>query len=145
MSDEQVRAAVARARAAQQAWGNLPVGEWTFQFWHEKAVGRDYDDGYIYRYWFYNDLPQPASGMFLNADDPILKDRNVRLGLAYAMNFDKVIKTVLRGDYQRMQTFNEGFGDYDNKNIHALYLTHPQAKNILLYFHGNAGISHFSL
>ena len=101
------------------------------QFWHEKAVGRDYDDGYIYKYWFYNDLPQPASGMFLNADDPILKDKNVRLGLAYAMNFDKVIKTVLRGDYQRMQTFNEGFGEYDNTNIHAREFNLAKAREYL--------------
>jgi hypothetical protein len=48
-----------------------------------------------------------------------LKDRNVRIALAYAMNFDKVIRTVLRNDYARMQTFNEGFGDYDNLAIHA--------------------------
>ncbi len=32
---------------------------------------------------------KPSSGMFLNEDDPILKDRNVRIALAYAMNFDK--------------------------------------------------------
>ncbi len=88
-------------------------------FWHEKATGPMFDNGYIGRYWFYNDLPQPASGMFLNEDDPILKDRNVRLALAYAMNFDRVIRTVLRGDYARMQTFNEGFGAYDNRSIHA--------------------------
>lgn len=88
-------------------------------FWHEKAKGGDYDNGYINRYWFYNDLPQPAAGMFLNEDDPILGDRNVRLGLAYALNFDRVIRTVLRGDYERMQTFTEGFGEYDNLEIHA--------------------------
>ena len=89
------------------------------QFWHDKAKGPQFDDGYIARYWFYNQLPQPAAGMFLNEDDPILKDRNVRIGLAYALNFDRVIRTVLRGDYARMQTFNEGFGEYDNTSIHA--------------------------
>jgi len=101
------------------------------QFWHEKATGRDYDDGYIYRYWFYSDLPQPASGMFLNEDDPLLSDRNVRLGLAHAMNFDKVIRTVLRGDYERMQTFNEGFGDYDNPTIRALEFDLAKARQYL--------------
>ena len=89
------------------------------QFWHEKATGPEFDNGYIARYWFYNDVPQPAAGMFLNEDDPVLKDRNVRLALAYAMNFDRVIRTVLRNDYSRMQTFNEGFGDYDNRSIKA--------------------------
>jgi microcin C transport system substrate-binding protein len=89
------------------------------QFWHDKAKGPMFDNGYIGRYWYYNNLPQPAAGMFLNEDDPILQDRNVRLALAHAMNFDKVIRTVLRGDYERMQTFNEGFGEYDNLSIHA--------------------------
>jgi len=89
------------------------------QFWHEKATGPQFDNGYVGRYWFYNDLPQPAAGMFLNEDDALLKDRNVRLGLAHAMNFDRVIRTVLRGDYSRMQTFNEGYGEYDNTSIRA--------------------------
>lgn len=87
------------------------------QFWHEKAKGGPYDKGYINRYWFYNDVVQATSGMFLNESSPLLADRNVRLGLAYAMNFDKVINTVLRGDYERMNTFNEGFGEYDNTTI----------------------------
>lgn len=89
------------------------------EFWHEKAKGRLFDAGYINRYWFYNDLPQPSSGMFLNEDDPILADRNVRIGLAHAMNLKRVIDTVLRGDYERLETFQEGFGEYDNREIKA--------------------------
>ncbi|HTK97627.1 MAG TPA: extracellular solute-binding protein [Pseudomonadales bacterium] len=101
------------------------------QFWHDKAKGTVFDNGYVSRYWFYNDLPQPSSGMFLNEDDPILKDRNVRIALAYAMNFDKVIRTVLRNDYARMQTFNEGFGDYDNLAIHAREFDLAKARDYL--------------
>ena len=100
-------------------------------FWHDKAKGPPFDDGYIARYWFYSQLPQPASGMFLNEDDPILKDRNVRIGLAYAMNFDRVIRTVLRGDYSRMQTFNEGFGEYDNTSIKAREFDLDKARQYL--------------
>jgi microcin C transport system substrate-binding protein len=100
-------------------------------FWHDKAKGPTFDDGYIARYWFYNELPQSASGMFLNEDDPILKDRNVRIGLAYAMNFDRVIRTVLRNDYSRMQTFNEGFGDYDNTSIKAREFDLDKARRYL--------------
>ena len=89
------------------------------QFWHEKATGEAFDKGYIHKYWFYNDLPVPSGGMFLNVAEPILADRNVRLGLAHAMNFERVIKTVLRNDYERMPTFQLGFGDYDNHDIKA--------------------------
>jgi microcin C transport system substrate-binding protein len=87
------------------------------RLWYKKAQGPMFDDGYIGRIKFYNDLPQPIQGMFLNQDDPLLADRNVRFGLAYAMNFDKVIATVLRGDYERKQTQNEGYGDYSNRTI----------------------------
>ena len=87
--------------------------------WWDKAKGPDFDNGYIDRYWFYTQGVQSPAGMFLNLDDSLLSNRDVRLGIAYAMNFDKVIATVLRGDYDRLQTFNDGFGDYDDKSIVA--------------------------
>jgi microcin C transport system substrate-binding protein len=89
------------------------------QLWHERASGEVFDKGYVERYWFYYQNIQSPAGMFLNLDDPLLADRDVRLGIAHAMNFDHVIQTVLRNDYERMQTFNEGYGEYDNKSIRA--------------------------
>ena len=87
--------------------------------WHEKATGEAFDQGYVAKYWFYNDLPVPSSGMYLNTADPILADANVRYGLAHAMNFNRVIDTVLRGDYERLPTFQLGFGTYDSRTIRA--------------------------
>ena len=86
-------------------------------YWHEKATGEPFDNGYIAKYWFYNELPVPSAGMFLNSAEPLLRDPKIRYGLAHAMNFDRVIDTVLRGDYLRMPTFSLGFGDYDNREI----------------------------
>lgn len=88
------------------------------QFWHEKAVGEPYDKGYIAKYWFHNELPT-AAGMYLNSADTLLADERIRFGLAHALNFDRVINTVLRGDYARLQAFQSGFGDYDNRDIEA--------------------------
>ena len=88
-------------------------------FWHDKARGEVFDNGYIAKYWFYNDLPVPSAGMYLNTADPLLANASVRFGLAHAMNFDRVIETVLRGDYQRLPTFQLGFGAYDNRAIEA--------------------------
>ena len=89
------------------------------QFWHEKATGELFDAGYIAKYWFYNDLPVPSAGMYLNTADPMLADPRVRFGLAHAMNIDRVIETVLRGDYERLPTFQLGFDVYDNREIQA--------------------------
>ena len=89
------------------------------EFWHDKFKGKDFDNGYIHKIWFYTDNPQPASGMWLNQSNSILSDRKVRYGLAHAMNIDKVIATVLRGDYRRQHTHHEGYGDYSNTSIRA--------------------------
>ncbi len=88
-------------------------------YWHEKAKGKLYDNGYIHRAWFYNETPQPSSGMYLNQDDELLKDINVRIGLAHAINVQKTITTVLRNDYERLHSGYIGYGDYTNKSIKA--------------------------
>lgn len=89
------------------------------RLWHKKAKGRIYDQGYVGKIKFYNDVPQPALGMFLNEADALLSDRNLRYALAHAMNIDKVIRTVLRSDYERLQTQHEGYGDYSDSTIRA--------------------------
>jgi microcin C transport system substrate-binding protein len=87
--------------------------------WYKKAKGPIFDNGFAGKITYYTDPPQPPMGMFLNQDDPILKDKNVRLGFCYAMNVDKMIATVLRGDYDRLQGISEGYGDYTNRRIKA--------------------------
>lgn len=89
------------------------------RLWYKKANGEPYDNGYIGKIKFFNDVPQSPAGMFLNEDDPILSDRNVRYGIAYSMNFEKLLKTVLRGDYERLQTMNDGYGEYTNHDVKA--------------------------
>jgi len=89
-------------------------------WWHERAQGEEYDNGYIHKLWFYVDAPQPSGGMWLNTDKPILGDIRVRKGLAHAMNIDKVINTVLRGDYFRLPRHYTGYGEYSNESVEAL-------------------------
>ncbi len=48
------------------------------------------------------------AGVHLNVANPKLADLNVRLGIQHAFNIDKMIKTVLRGDYDRATTFGSG-------------------------------------
>ena len=87
--------------------------------WHEKATGPLFDKGYIKKLWSYHGAPQASGGLWLNLDNPILKDRNVRLGIAHSFNIDKVNEQVLRGDYVRKQTLSTGFGDYTNTDLRA--------------------------
>lgn len=89
------------------------------RFWHKKAQGEIYEKGWVGKIKFYNDVPQPIAGLFLNEDAPPLDDRRVRYALAHALNVQKVIDTVLHGDYERMHTAHEGYGDYTNTEIKA--------------------------
>ncbi len=88
-------------------------------YWHDKTGDAVFQDGYISKIWFYNDLPQPKYGIYLNMDNDLFKDSDVRLGFSHAMNIQKMIDTVLRGDYQRQHTYHTGYGEYSNMDIRA--------------------------
>jgi microcin C transport system substrate-binding protein len=88
-------------------------------FWHDKAVGPQYDKGYIKKLQFYYDAPQPMQGLFLNQDFDIFSDKNARYGFAHALNVKKVIDVLMRGDYERLNTPFKGYGEYSNNDIRA--------------------------
>jgi microcin C transport system substrate-binding protein len=77
------------------------------------------EKGYVERIWFFNDTQQSAQGLWLNLDREIFADRRVRYAFAHAMNVEKVIDQVLRGDYYRLEHGFMGYGDYSNPDIRA--------------------------
>ena len=88
--------------------------------WHDQAQGPDFDRGYIGKIQYYVDVPQPKRGLWINQNDPILSDRNVRYGLAHALDFDRALRTVFRGDYDRLQhTFEGNYWGYAHPDIRA--------------------------
>lgn len=89
------------------------------QSWYEKTEIPAVYNGYIERHWWYNDFPRPQFGVEMNLSRDKLKDLNVRLGLAHALNYDKVIKVQFWGDYNRLDGFVDGFGDFVNPNVKA--------------------------
>lgn len=106
---------------------NLTIPE----LWYEKTSGEIFTHGYAHKVWFYVDKPQPNFGMWLNQEKDIFKDIRVRKAFGHAMNIDKVIKTVLRNDYQRAQTSDSGYGEYTNKNIKAREFNLKKADELL--------------
>ncbi len=85
--------------------------------WHDKAKGKEFDNGLIHKIQFFNDAPQPNIAIWLNQAKPIFRDKKVRQAFGYATNVEKVMKTVLRGDYYRLQTGDQGKGKYFNPKI----------------------------
>jgi microcin C transport system substrate-binding protein len=88
-------------------------------YWHDKARGSSYDAGYIHKIQFYNEAPQSIAGLLLNVDVEIFSDQNVRYGFAHSLNVQKVIDTLLRGDYEREDTAFSGYSNYTNGDIVA--------------------------
>ena len=88
-------------------------------YWHEKAKGEVFDNGYVNKLWFYSTPGKYAMGIWLNQDNPILKNRNVRLGIAHSMNIEKVNQQVLRGDYSRKNSYSSGHSDFTDRSIKA--------------------------
>jgi len=116
--------------------GELDTAILTFpNYWHEKTSDPVYQNGYVHKIWFYNDLPQPKSGIYLNMDYELFKDADVRYGFAHAMNFQRMIDTVLRGDYQRQHAYHTGYGEYTNMDIRARDFDLDKAEE----FFGRAG------
>jgi len=89
-------------------------------YWHEKAKDMPvYRQGYVHKLWFYNDTPQPSMGFWLNQAVDLFKDRNLRYAFAHAINMDKLLSGILRGDYSRLHSHYSGYGAYSNETIRA--------------------------
>ena len=102
------------------------------QFWHIKSQTPVIEKGYVEKIWFFNDTPQSAQGLWLNLDRPIFKDLRVREAFAHAMNVKKVIATVLRNDYFRLESAYVGYGPYSNNRIKARRYDLAQVEQYLL-------------
>ncbi|MEX0326331.1 MAG: ABC transporter substrate-binding protein [Puniceicoccaceae bacterium] len=87
--------------------------------WYDRADEQPILDGYIERAWSYDLLPAPRAGMYLNAMQPLLDNRDVRTGIHYAINYQRVNEEIHRGDRRRIRSFADGFGAYDHPTLRA--------------------------
>ncbi len=91
------------------------------EFWHLKFPNDapEVQNGYIAKYKQYTDKPRPNYGVWLNKSKPLLDNHDIRVGIAYALNLQLAIDQIFRGDYERSNTFAEGYGRYTNTDIKA--------------------------
>ncbi len=97
---------------------NLP------EFWNKKLPNDDelIQKGYIHKVKFFNDVPRPTWALRLNASRPLLNNRDIRIGLQYAINFQLVIDEVLNGEVdkvERMRTVADGYGPRSHPTLVA--------------------------
>jgi microcin C transport system substrate-binding protein len=91
------------------------------KYWYDKLPDRDplVQNGYIHKTVFYNQAPVPTWGLYINTAMPLLDNRDVREGIAYASNFDLIDRQYYHGDYVRMQTGSDGYAEVSFPGIHA--------------------------
>jgi microcin C transport system substrate-binding protein len=89
------------------------------RYWYDKSEVPEFYNGYIERQKFFNDFPRISRGIYINQSKPLLDTLDVRIGIAHALNFQKVIDVDFRGDYTRMQSTFAGFGRFTNPNVKA--------------------------
>jgi len=75
------------------------------------------EKGYIAKYTFYNQRPRPTFGFWINQAKPLLQDRNIRVGIHHATNWQKVIDQYFRGDYIRMRTSADGYEAFTHPTL----------------------------
>ena len=79
------------------------------EFWYEKLEIPEVFNGYIHKAKFYKVWPSSMAGLWLNLAVPPMNNKDLRLGLCYASNYQKVIDFDLRGDFQRLNAMNQGY------------------------------------
>ena len=91
------------------------------EYWYEKLPDDDPDvaNGYIHKSVFYNQRPRPTYGLWMNTSQPLLSNQDVRVGINYATNWQLVIDKFFRGDYTRMQTSSDGYGEFTHPTLRA--------------------------
>ena len=102
--------------------GELSIANLTLpEYYYEKLPATDplVEQGYIHRAVFYNDRPRPTYGLWINSGRPLLENRDIRIGINYATNFQKVIDEFFRGDYSRMRTSADGYGQFTHPTLQA--------------------------
>ena len=99
------------------------------EYWYDKLPDSapEVQAGYIRKIKFYNDIPRPTYGLWMNETKPFLNNREVRVGIQYAMNWQLVIDKFSRGDWTRMQTASDGYGEFTAPDIHARPFDIPKA------------------
>jgi microcin C transport system substrate-binding protein len=112
-------------RELDSAYSSMLAGEIDFmpimmpRYWYGTNEKKAYQNGFLTKAQFFNDIPRPPYGLYINTQRPLLADVNVRVGLQHATDFQRVIDGFYRGDYERLQQFSEGLGKFTDPGIRA--------------------------
>jgi len=89
------------------------------EYWYDKLPNEDDDvqAGYIHKSVFYNQIPRPTYGLWMNSHKHLLDNLDIRTGIQHATNWQLVIDKFFRGDYARLQSSSDGYGEFSHPTL----------------------------
>ncbi len=81
--------------------------------WQQRLQHEHVREGRIEKHRFLSHYPLPPYGIYLNART--LPDINLRQGLLHAMDMNRALDLLFRGEYERLAFFSEGYGNLSPK------------------------------
>jgi microcin C transport system substrate-binding protein len=92
--------------------GDLDVFPLTTVLWYDRLPDNSpsVTSGFTVKATFFNRIPPPDFGLWINEAVPPLDNVNIRLGIQYASDFDLVCKQYFRGDAVVQKTPSDGYG-----------------------------------
>ena len=96
--------------------------------WYEGLEIDPVHRGLIQRVHFSNIWPRNCFGFHLNCSQPPFNEKMMRRGFHHALNIQKVLDLVFRGDYTRLGSYFSGFGEYSDESIKALPFSPSRAR-----------------
>lgn len=123
-------------RSLQERWDLFVQGQLDVLFvpqklWHEWTNTQPFQRGYIQKITSYTDGPSSAAVVYLNLARSPFKDKRVRYALAHALNVQRVIDTVMRGDVERAHSVFPGYDEFTNHDLRARSYNPDAAKALM--------------
>lgn len=89
------------------------------RFWYDQMKIPEVDKGYIQKNVFFTFQPRSPIGLFLNSKKPLLDNHDIREGIAYASNWEKVIQVAQRGDARRLHPWADSHPPFEHPTLRA--------------------------
>jgi microcin C transport system substrate-binding protein len=86
--------------------------------WHEIYTFPAVTNGWLRRVRTFVEWSSGVTGIQMNLEDPILQNRDFRIGIQYLIDFDRLNKNIWYNEYYRITSFFEGT-EYANPEVRS--------------------------
>ncbi len=104
--------------------------EGTARNWNEIYTFPAVTNGWLHRARVFVDMPSGVSGLHLNLEAPIFRNKEFRLALQYLFNFERLNRNLMYNEYFRIKSFFEGT-EFANPNLQTSEFSSEKAREHL--------------